>query len=51
MTISVEVYEKDNKLHVYIGQDNSSGYKKSVDSVNEAGEVVKQYIMDNYNSK
>ena len=51
MTISVEVYEEDNKLHVYIGQDNSSGYKKSVGSVSEAGEVVKQYIMDNYSSK
>jgi len=51
MVISVEVYEEDDKLYVYIGQDGSSGYKKSVDSASDAGEVVKQYIIDNYSSK
>jgi hypothetical protein len=40
--------EEDGRLMVHIGSDGSSGYKKYVSDLNEAADVVKEYIKDNF---
>lgn len=40
--------EDDGRLMVHIGSDDSSGYKKYVSDLNEAADVVREYIKDNF---
>ena len=40
--------EEDGRLMVHIGSDTSSGYKKYVANLNEAADIVKEYINDNF---
>lgn len=45
-------HKKDGDMagsfYVFIGEENGSGYRVYVSSLEQAAEEVKQYILDNY---
>lgn len=47
--LNVELFEKDGEFYIYIGEFSSSGYEKKISSIDDVGEVLKDYLDNFYN--
>ena len=46
LTVSVELYLGSDGVHMYLAEENSSGCDYKVDTIEEIGNLVKDYILN-----